>query len=469
MGWLDDKVEPKSRGFQGRLLPRCVTIAEVLDEAGYFTAMTGKWHLGQQNGTPPWKRGFMRSLNSQFGEVYFPKETRPAGHRDALSQRPQDPQGLAGAGQGLVLDRIVHRLGPEIHRRGPRGEKAVLPLHCPRRGPFSPAGAGRRDRPLSRQVHGRLGQAARSPPRPANRDGHRRPALAALAAAGRIAGLGHPRAGPQGPLRRDHGGLCGDDRVHRPQRRQAGRRTEGTRRAGQHADRFPQRQRRQRGGRAGGRDQGQGAHRRPAVLRHAGHELGHAGQYALPPLQAFHARRRNQLAVHRPLAGRHSRATATAAWRSSRGTSSTSWPPPSTWPGRNIRRSSTATPSCRWRASACGPRYRASRWIANDPSSGSTRATRPFADGKWKLVQKWRGPWELYDMEADRTELHNVIAEHPDVAARLQAAWKDWEQRAYVDPWPGPDHTNWGDDISEEVVARRLPHFLARRATPCRI
>ena len=74
MGWLDGKVEPESRGFHGRLLPRCVTIAEVLGEAGYFTAMTGKWHLGQQNGTPPWKRGFMRSLNSPFGEVYFPKE-----------------------------------------------------------------------------------------------------------------------------------------------------------------------------------------------------------------------------------------------------------------------------------------------------------------------------------------------------------------------------------------------------------
>ncbi len=72
---------------------------------------------------------------------------------------------------------------------------------------------------------------------------------------------------------------------------------------------------------------------------------------------------------------------------------------------------------------------------------------KAIRDGKWKLVQKWRGPWELYDMEADRTELHNVIADHPDVAARLQAAWKEWEQRAYADPWPGPDHTNWGDDI----------------------
>ena len=67
--------------------------------------------------------------------------------------------------------------------------------------------------------------------------------------------------------------------------------------------------------------------------------------------------------------------------------------------------------------------------------------------GQWKLVQKWKGPWELYDMEADRTELHNVIAAHADVADRLQAAWNAWERRAFADPWPGPDHTNWGEDI----------------------
>jgi arylsulfatase len=68
-------------------------------------------------------------------------------------------------------------------------------------------------------------------------------------------------------------------------------------------------------------------------------------------------------------------------------------------------------------------------------------------DGRWKLVQKWHGPWELYDLEADRTEQHNLIDTEPTVAARLEAEWKQWAERAYVDDWPGPDHTNWGQDI----------------------
>ena len=68
-------------------------------------------------------------------------------------------------------------------------------------------------------------------------------------------------------------------------------------------------------------------------------------------------------------------------------------------------------------------------------------------DGRWKFVQKWRGPWELYDMEADRTELHDVSKEHPEIASRLEASWSGWAQRAFVDDWTGPDHTNWGADI----------------------
>lgn len=67
-------------GYEGHLNDNCVTIAEVLHHAGYFTAMTGKWHVGQTgtNGVTPWKRGFDRSLDSPHGGYYYPadEETR---------------------------------------------------------------------------------------------------------------------------------------------------------------------------------------------------------------------------------------------------------------------------------------------------------------------------------------------------------------------------------------------------------
>ncbi|MES2597997.1 MAG: arylsulfatase [Verrucomicrobiota bacterium] len=64
----DDKGVP---GYRGRLNDSCVTIAEVLKPAGYFTAMTGKWHVGQNLGVVPWERGFERSLNAAAGGFYF--------------------------------------------------------------------------------------------------------------------------------------------------------------------------------------------------------------------------------------------------------------------------------------------------------------------------------------------------------------------------------------------------------------
>ena len=63
----DDKGLP---GYRGRLNERCVTMAEVLRGAGYFTAMSGKWHVGQNLGVVPWERGFMRSLNAPAGGFY---------------------------------------------------------------------------------------------------------------------------------------------------------------------------------------------------------------------------------------------------------------------------------------------------------------------------------------------------------------------------------------------------------------
>jgi arylsulfatase len=66
--------------YAGRLNDRCVTIAEVLRQAGYFTAMCGKWHVGGDDfSVTPWARGFERSLSAPSGGFYFGRNERGLG------------------------------------------------------------------------------------------------------------------------------------------------------------------------------------------------------------------------------------------------------------------------------------------------------------------------------------------------------------------------------------------------------
>jgi len=54
--------------------------------------------------------------------------------------------------------------------------------------------------------------------------------------------------------------------------------------------------------------------------------------------------------------------------------------------------------------------------------------------GKWKLVRKYRHPWELYDIDADRTELNDLAAQHPELVKELEAAYDAWAKRCGVIP-----------------------------------
>jgi arylsulfatase A-like enzyme len=55
--------------------------------------------------------------------------------------------------------------------------------------------------------------------------------------------------------------------------------------------------------------------------------------------------------------------------------------------------------------------------------------------GKWKLVSKFPATWELYDMEADRTEMTNLADRNPDKVKELMAAYDSWAARCGVVLW----------------------------------
>ncbi len=67
---------------------------------------------------------------------------------------------------------------------------------------------------------------------------------------------------------------------------------------------------------------------------------------------------------------------------------------------------------------------------------------RAVRDGRWKLVAKGaQGDWELYDMEKDRTEQHNLAAQDPGRVRAMAAQWEQWARSSQVLPWIwGPPH-----------------------------
>jgi arylsulfatase len=60
---------------------------------------------------------------------------------------------------------------------------------------------------------------------------------------------------------------------------------------------------------------------------------------------------------------------------------------------------------------------------------------RAVRNGKWKLVAQHAGPWELYDLEADRTELNDLADRYPEQVRALAARYEQWAAEVGVVPW----------------------------------
>ncbi|HEY5324264.1 MAG TPA: sulfatase-like hydrolase/transferase, partial [Caldimonas sp.] len=54
--------------------------------------------------------------------------------------------------------------------------------------------------------------------------------------------------------------------------------------------------------------------------------------------------------------------------------------------------------------------------------------------GRWKLVKRYPRDWELYDLDADRTELHDLAAQQPERVADMARQYDAWAARCGVIP-----------------------------------
>jgi arylsulfatase len=64
--------------------------------------------------------------------------------------------------------------------------------------------------------------------------------------------------------------------------------------------------------------------------------------------------------------------------------------------------------------------------------------------GSWKLVRKFGGDWELYDMERDRTELDDLAHRNRPMRDQLAREWEGWAQAVGVLDW---------DDAGKRLLA----------------
>jgi arylsulfatase len=93
-----------------------------------------------------------------------------------------------------------------------------------------------------------------------------------------------------------------------------------------------------------------------------------------------------------------------------------------------------------WEGASLRPAFTGEPLGRKAPLYWEHEGNRAIRDARWKLVAKENQPWELYDIEADRTEQHDLAATDPQRVRQMAAEWDAWAARANVLPlgtWRG--------------------------------
>ena len=79
--------------------------------------------------------------------------------------------------------------------------------------------------------------------------------------------------------------------------------------------------------------------------------------------------------------------------------------------------------------------FRQKKLTRRDALYWEHEGNRAVREGKWKLVSRFPGQWELYNLQADRTELNDLAPREPARVARMTALYDRWAARTQVEPW----------------------------------
>jgi arylsulfatase len=80
------------------------------------------------------------------------------------------------------------------------------------------------------------------------------------------------------------------------------------------------------------------------------------------------------------------------------------------------------------------PVFRNGTRVGHDCICIEHEGNRCCKKGKWKITALANQPWELYDMEEDRSETNNLAAVYPEKVAELEADYNAWAQKCGVRP-----------------------------------
>jgi arylsulfatase len=461
MGHLDNVIRAGSVGTTGRLNEHSVTIAEVLGEAGYFTAMSGKWHLGQDHGSPPWQRGFERVLSLRAGGMYFPNQNFQGGD-DVLTRRATEPLYLDGTptprdapvfGTNWYATDLWTRFGLKFIDEARAANKPFFlylaynaphfPLMAPaeliarHRGKYRAGWDRLRDARYRRQIKmglidARWPLSAREAESPAwkslpdaakDRFDHLMAVYAAMVEAidtnvGKLVKGLETRG-----MLDDTMILFLSDNGANAESGPDGR-----------FDGVP----------AGGPNSNLYLGMNWATLsstpfrrfKHFTHEGGIAAPLIVSWPRGIPADRRNRL-VHQPAHVIDVLPTILDAAGAA-------------YPGKFKDQVIQPMEGVSLRPALEGHALARTR-----PLFWEHEGNRAVRSGNWKLVSMYPDEWELYDMSADRVERNNLAASHPDIVKTLAAEWDAWARRANVDSWDGPRRLPWGDDAPLTKPAAR--------------